>query len=504
VTALAVKATSHKRSLRERTPLRTQLVVVTLALATATVVVVALLSAWLLRGYLYNQVDDALVSSVQSLSHGPSGGPGTPMHGPGGLIPPVAYFGQVYDADGRVLSNFGPTPGSTTNAPNLPTFDSATVAAHEGKPFTVSGEGGESWRVLVTSVADSPMTGPGTNSGAAAVAIGVPLQGVQQTWLRLLVVDAVVALLALLALAVVARWVVAASLRPLADIEQTAHAIAAGDLAKRVDNDIPDTEVGSLGASLNVMLERIENAFVRQRKSEAAAKDSEQQMRRFVADASHELRTPLTAIRGYAELYRQGAVAEPGEVADAMRRIEQTAVRMGLLVEDLLLLARLDQQRPLTQTQVPLDRVVSDVGTDLRPLAGHHTLTMSGSDVPVTVTGDPERLRQVFTNLISNALQHTPAGTSVTVTIGSAEPGWASVEVADDGPGMTQEQADHAFDRFYRVEASRSRGQSTQGSGLGLAIVDALVRAHGGRVELTTSPGQGTRVRVTLPVAYEQ
>lgn len=494
----------HRRTLRERTPLQTQLVVVTLALAAATVVVVTVLSAWLLRGYLYDQIDQGLNESVRSLvmPHGPSGSQ-MPMHDPtvDGVVPPVAYFGQVYDAQGQVLTNFGPTL-SSSNGPELPTFDANTVAEHADKPFTVSGDNGQDWRVLVKAVDGSPLPDEGP-APAAAVAVGVPVQGVQQTWTRLLALDAIVALLALLALAVIARWVVAASLRPLGDIEQTAHAIAGGDLTQRVDNDVPDTEIGSLGASLNVMLEQIETAFTAQRSSEQAAKDSELQMRRFVGDASHELRTPLTAIRGYAELYRQGAASEPEQVADAMRRIEQTAIRMGLLVDDLLLLARLDQQRPLLSEPVDLPRVVGDVVTDLQPLANGHVLTLTSDAADsAAVVGDAERLRQVFTNLVGNGLHHTPGGTEVRVIVSGPTSGRMSVIVEDDGPGMTAEQAEHAFDRFYRAEDSRSRAaetHSTQGSGLGLAIVDALVRAHGGDVQLTSELGTGTRVVVSLP-----
>ncbi len=499
MSTLAPPEATLKRSLRERTPLRTQLVIVTLVLAAATVLLVASLSAWLLRSYLYDRVDQQLFDSVRPLVSSGQAGPEMPMHNPlpGGFVPPVAYFGQVYDAQGRVLSNLGVSPGTTSGAPNLPTFDTAAVVAHDGRPFTVSGDGGQDWRVLVLPVNGGP------SPDAASVAIGVPLQGIQATWTRLLLVDGVVAGLALLALAVIARWVVGASLRPLSDIEQTAHAIAAGDLTKRVDNDIPDTEVGRLGASLNGMLERIESGFTAQQSSERAAKESEQKMRQFVADASHELRTPLTAIRGYAELYRQGAVSKPEQTADAMNRIERTAVRMGLIVDDLLLLARLDQQRPLMQERIDLDRLVNDVLSDLGSLANDHEVVATPRDrTPAAVVlGDPERLAQVFTNLISNALQHTPDGTRVLVRVDSQAEGIVSFEVSDNGPGMTQEQAAHAFDRFYRAEESRTRATDVQGSGLGLAIVDALVRAHGGAVELTSVTGEGTRVVVTLPSA---
>jgi signal transduction histidine kinase len=292
------------------------------------------------------------------------------------------------------------------------------------------------------------------------------------------------------------------SLRPLTEVEGTARAIAAGDLSRRVPEGNERTEVGRLATSLNGMLSRIEESFRAQQASEEQARGSENRMRRFVADASHELRTPLTSIRGFAELYRQGAVRTDEDVARLMQRIEAEGTHMGLLVEDLLLLARLDQQRPLTFAPVDLAGIAGDAVHDAkavqpdRPIVLH--LDESLTDVPV-VRGDDGRLRQVVGNLVTNALTHTPAGTRVTVTVGEApdDPAVLVLRVADEGQGMDPADAERAFERFYRADASRNR--SAGGTGLGLAIVSSLVAAHGGSVDLDTAPGKGTVVTVRLP-----
>ncbi|MFP5371019.1 MAG: sensor histidine kinase, partial [Actinomycetes bacterium] len=273
------------------------------------------------------------------------------------------------------------------------------------------------------------------------------------------------------------------------------------DLSQRVPEGDDRTEVGRLSRALNGMLSRIERAFRAQQASEAQARGSEDRMRRFVADASHELRTPLTSIRGFAELYRQGAVHSDDDVRRLMGRIEAEGARMGLLVEDLLLLARLDQQRPLTIGPVDLAAIAGDAVHDARavqpgrPIALH--LDESLVDVPV-VQGDEPRLRQVVGNLVTNALTHTPPATRVTVSVSAdADPGFLVLRVSDDGPGMDLADAARAFERFYRVDAARTR--EAGGTGLGLAIVASLVAAHGGSVDVATAPGQGAVFTVRLP-----
>jgi len=273
---------------------------------------------------------------------------------------------------------------------------------------------------------------------------------------------------------------------------ETAGHIAAGDLSQRVEHADDRTEAGQLGTALNAMLEQIEEAF-----DERAA--TEERLRRFVADASHELRTPLTSIRGYTELWRAGGLTGPGEVGEAMRRMEQEARRMGLLVDDLLLLARLDQGRPLETVPLALDRLVDDAVRDARAVEPDRPIDLAAE--PVTVVGDDHRLRQVVGNLLANARLHTPPGTPVHVSL-RATGDRVRLVVADDGPGLAPDVAARVFERFYRGDPARTRTRG--GSGLGLSIVAAVAEAHGGRVSVDTAPGAGARFVVELPLAQEQ
>jgi two-component system OmpR family sensor kinase len=294
------------------------------------------------------------------------------------------------------------------------------------------------------------------------------------------------------------------SFQPLVEVEETAAAIAAGDLSRRIPERPATTEVGRLTASLNGMLTQIETAF-------RAREASEARTRRFAADASHELRTPLASIRGFAELYRQGAVP-PDEVPRTMRRIEDEATRMGGLVEDLLTLARLDERRPARAEAVDLAVLAGDAVHDVRGLDPDRPVGLAGlgagsGPAPAVVVGDEGALRQVVTNLVANAVRHTPSGTPVEVAVG-VEPrpgpdlGTASavLEVRDHGPGLPPDEAERVFERFYRVDSSRRRGAGG-GSGLGLSIVAAVTAAHGGTVEVRPTPGGGATFRVTLPAA---
>jgi two-component system OmpR family sensor kinase len=278
-------------------------------------------------------------------------------------------------------------------------------------------------------------------------------------------------------------------LRPLDGIAATAGAIAAGDLTRRVRPAEPTTEVGRLGLALNAMLGQIEAAFAERRASEA-------RLRRFVADASHELRTPLTSIRGYAELFRRGAASRPEDLATTMRRIEEEAERMGVLVDELLLLARLDQGRPLDRRPVDLAEVAAEAVEQARVIDPGRPLELAAPG-PVVVLGDRERLHQVAANLLANVRMHTAPGTAARVEVAAAG-GRAVLQVADQGPGMHPEQAARAFERFYRSDPSRSRGMG--GAGLGLSIVAAIAQAHGGRASVSSAPGRGVSVRVELPL----
>jgi len=285
-----------------------------------------------------------------------------------------------------------------------------------------------------------------------------------------------------------ALWLVKVGLRPLETMGTTAGAIAAGDLSRRVEPADDSTEIGKLGTSLNAMLSQIEAAFDERRASE-------ERLRRFVGDASHELRTPITSIRGYAELFRRGASARPDDLARSMSRIEAEAERMGVLVDDLLLLARLDQGRPLDQKPVDLVAVVTDAVDAARAIDPDRVLD-ADLHGPATVVGDAGRLRQVIDNLLENARVHTPSGTPTHVALRTAEDGGAVLTIADEGPGMDPEVASKAFERFYRGDPARAR--STGGAGLGLAIVAAIVESHGGGVQVLDTD-VGTTIEVRFP-----
>jgi two-component system OmpR family sensor kinase len=311
---------------------------------------------------------------------------------------------------------------------------------------------------------------------------------VDETLQRLLAVEALVLGGVLLLLGVAAWVVVRVGLLPLDRIGHTAGAIAGGDLSRRVSPTDPRTEVGRLGIALNAMLDRLEQAF-------AERQASEDRLRRFIADASHELRTPLASIRGYAELFRMGAAREPDDVARSMERIEDEAARMGVLVEDLLTLARLDQVPDVPHVPVDLGEIARDAADDARATAPDRAIALR-VEPPTGVIGDPHQLRQVLANLLRNALVHTPAGTPIDVFAGGG-PGGVRVEVRDHGPGLPPGTAPEAlFERFWRAEGGRERGRA--GAGLGLAIVAAIVDAHGGHVHAENAAGGGARFIVEL------
>jgi two-component system, OmpR family, sensor kinase len=482
--------------LLERTPLRVKLIVAVLALVTVALALISLASVTALRGYLVDRLDEQLTLVAPRYQREPPGrGPG------GGRPPPSPYLIQRRDAGGTVEDQFGAELSEGQGQPRLPD-DAAWLQSRSGTLMTVAAtEGGGQWRVLVL---------PREDGSGGSVVIAASLDGIQSAvgWLQL--VDLVVSLGVLLVVAGAGVAIVRASLRPLVEMEQTAEAIAAGDLTRRIPDRDPRTEVGRLAAALNSMLAQIETAFRARAASETTARRSEERMRRFVADASHELRTPLTTIRGFAELYRQGASRKPGELDRLMRRIEDQAARMGLLVEDLLLLARLDQQRPLDRRPVDLLALAAEAVNDARAVAPDRRIELElGADGdgdgdaggPLVVLGDEDRLRQVIANLMSNALTHTPTGSPIELRAGTRRGDGASnaaIEVVDHGRGLTQQQAERVFERFYRADPARSHAAG--GTGLGLSIVAALVAAHGGTVEVSSVPGQGARFRVLLPL----
>ena len=408
----------------------------------------------------------------------------------------LGHRGGVFPTNYAV--RFMPTDGSTpieVNAtgevlhPDIPTLPLNDPRVQKGTLFTVQSTNGEMrWRVMPGRLRD----------GSATFAVAVPLRGVDTTVQRMLSFAALIGLAIIASCAIVGWYGVRRAFRPLTQIEDTAAGIAAGDLTRRIPEGTANDEVASLSRSLNAMLAQIEQSF-------AVREASEERMSQFVADASHELRTPLAAVRGYAELFRQGAVSKPEDVAGAMRRIEDEAIRMGGLVEDLLLLTRLDTRRPLEKEPVDLTVLAADAVQDARaldPTRHVRLIGLSGDLEPTTIEGDEARLRQVVTNLVGNAVNHTPSGTDIEIAVGSVA-GCTKLEVRDHGEGVDPVKARMVFERFYRADPSRGRGNGG-GNGLGLAIVAAIVSAHGGQVGVAATPGGGATFVVELPTANSQ
>ena len=469
--------------------LRGRLLSASLVLVAIGLIVAAVTTFGALNSFLVSRVDDQLHSSVfaadQALDsangRGPGGVPGG--FGPGLFQPPNGTYAEFLDASGNRLGHTVTFDYHRASAPILPPGlpGSATGPADGERLLTAAGAGTPSlhYRVLATPLAD----------GAGTFVLAIPLSDVASTLHRLLLVEVVAILAVLLLMAGLALWLVGVGLRPLQRIEETAGAIAAGDLSQRVSPAEPSTEVGRLGLALNAMLGQIEEAF-------AERKASEDRLRRFVADASHELRTPLTSIRGYAELFRRGAADRPEDLAKAMGRIEAEASRMGVLVEDLLLLARMDEGVfSLKEARVDLSSLASRSVEDARAADPDRPIDLR-SDGPVFVHGDELRLKQVLDNLLTNARVHTTPGTPATVTVAAGAE--ATVEVADEGEGVDPAARHRIFERFYRADASRSREKG--GAGLGLAIASEIARAHGGSLRLASAE-RGAAFVLTLPLS---
>lgn len=396
--------------------------------------------------------------------------------------PPSAAYIGVIDDDGTLRTLVSPNiTGDPLPAPDLPDdLVEPEGNGHTG-PITVGTDPASDTRYRVIVDRDRP-TG-------TVVVVALPLDDVDALMARLVTVELLASAVILILLALLGSWFVKLGLAPLKAMTRTATAIAGGDLSSRVPPVAPGTEAGELGTALNLMLGRIEESFDERSRSEA-------RLRQFVSDASHELRTPVTTIRGYAELYRAGGLADPEQLGQAMRRTEDEAIRLGTMVDDLLLLARLDQGRPLDQAAVDLAVIVRDAAADARAVAPERTVTAT-LDGPVTVLGDEGRLRQVVANLVGNALVHTPAGTAVDLAATRLD-GRGVLTVHDHGPGIPTDVAERVFERFYRRDPARSRHEG--GSGLGLAIAQAIVGAHGGEIRLDSRPGTGTTFEVSLPL----
>ena len=468
--------------------LRARLLVAVLAIAAVGLLALAAITYVEQRSFQLDRIDDtarggagAVAGALAQRGIGehdePEGGGehgGPPRGGGPGVGLPAGTYGQLrthgktYD----ILFDYGQ---NIRSAPRIP--KQVTV----GEPMTVKGRGhgAPSYRLVASSL------GPGETA-----VVAVPLTAVDRTLDQLVLVEGLVIAGVLLVLAAVAWFVVRIGLLPLDRIGHTAGRIAGGDLSHRVENADERTEVGRVGVALNRMLDRLEQAFSERRASE-------DRLRQFIGDASHELRTPLASIRGYAELFRMGAARKPEDVEKAMRRIEDEAARMGVLVEDLLTLARLDQVVDAPHAEVDLTHLARDTVGDAHATAPDRAIEVR-ADGPALVLGDAHQLRQVLANLVRNALVHTPAGSPIDVTVGRDD-GEVRLEVRDHGPGLPTDDPDALFERFWRAEGGRERGKS--GAGLGLAIVAAIVGAHGGRVTAANADGGGAAFVVVLPAA---
>lgn len=434
-----------------------------------------------LRSFLLHRVDAGLEAGHKAFEHpAPRGGPPVPEHGDHHRPPPEGIdWYEVRTLGGHVVRRESFVEG--LQSPKLPAnielptqpdrrdkegdevvryFDARTANGHAG------------YRVRASIESDRPHQ---------LLLVASSLGDVDGTLHRLILVETIATAAVLAALAALALWVVRVGLLPLRRIEQTAAAITAGDLSQRIDHPDPQTEVGRVGSALNTMLDRIET--------------SDRRLRRFVADASHELRTPLAAVRAYAELFERGAATRPEDLERSMSGITRETERMSLLVDDLLLLARLDEGRPLERKPVDLAAVVAEAVDAARVVEPERTIELSSE--PTEVTGDSTRLRQVLDNLLANARAHTPPGTSVSIDLRHVD-GKAELSIADHGPGLTEEQAERVFERFYRADGSRTRASG--GAGLGLSIVSAVTEAHAGTVEARPTPGGGATFVITLPL----
>jgi two-component system OmpR family sensor kinase len=569
--------------LNDRTPLRTKLITAVLALVILAIAAISIASVYMLHGYVTTQKDPTLKQLNGRVTTTLPPGYATVLQQIPGYVVIVqspSSKSQPTWFSGNSSAGAG-GPQSQRTLPSLPTGN----WANSSNPvlLTVPSQSGpDSWRVIAETYSSSYQDADGNpQTGTFTIVIATDLGNIDALTSRLVLFDLIVGAAIVVVLAAVGVAVVQTNLRPLNDIEMTAGQIALGHLNHRVPEGDPRTEVGSLGRSLNVMLSQVETAFHAREASEQAAHQSEERMRRFIADASHELRTPLTTIRGFAAHYRQRGGANgsrtgepaaarsgssrteaavtgrpeysagggdgltPEELNHLMGRVEAEATRMGLLVEDLLTLARLDQQRPLAKAPVDVLTLAADAVQDARIVSpGRPIDLVVAPGTAFLVDGDEARLRQVLSNLVNNALTHTPPGTPVRVKIGRGtlvaspaalsalqdEPdGWANegsratppggmptaslagsasaeqtvpavvLDVEDDGPGMSSDQARRVFERFYRADAARNRASG--GTGLGLAIVAGLVAAHGGMVSVRTVPGQGADFQVKLPLS---
>lgn len=460
--------------------LRGRLAIVVIAIAGAGLVVTDVIAITQMRAVLIRQVDQDLISAasgpvlrLNEFNGNDDGFAGRPRR------IPTSMSLSILNADGTLVAQYGGDLGAETLLPDVSGYTVDNIVALQGEPFMLNGKTGH-FRALGRVVV----------GGTTTVIVAQSLATVDRTVFQISLLLLLISALVLVLLGLLARSVVGIGLKPLESVEETAEAIASGDFSARIDEFNPRTEVGRLTAALNTMLTRIEEAFT-------ARAESEAQLRRFVADASHELRTPLTAIRGFSEMAQKGMV----EPAEASQRIEKESLRMTSLVEDLLLLARLDQAPTLEINSVDLRTLLDEAVEDAASMHPDHSFELELPQQEVTIEADGQRLHRAVTNLLRNAGLHTPPGTKVRTTlelVGSR----VRITVADDGPGITPDHLARIFERFYRADAARTRQQAASGSGLGLSIVKSIVEAHTGTVSVHSAPGHGTEFVLMLPVQH--
>jgi two-component system OmpR family sensor kinase len=476
--------------------LRVRLMLATFGLATIAIVGSDFAAHIALKNYLISQVDSQLddvasrsVKRVDRAGIDPNpNGERDDKHSfrairPLGSVPTSTQV-TLLDLEGHVVGSLG---GDFTNQIEDKEFSKLTpaeVVSHQGRPFTIRGEDGNSDLRALASLLPS---------GVGTVVVSIAFDSIDNTLNKLTGLFILISLVILLMIIFVSRAIINISLRPLTKIEDKAAAIAEGDLSVRLPEVNPNTEVGRLTTSLNTMLGRIEDAFDVRTKSES-------RLRRFVADASHELRTPLTAIRGFAELHRQGAVSGAEKTKELIHRIEKESIRMSSLVEDLLLLARLDQAPQVHKEPVDLTHLINEAVESARAAGPDHPITVLVAD-ETFILGDSMRIHQAVANLLANARTHTPAGTNIAINVEQSE-SELTITVSDDGPGLSAADQERIFERFFRADPSRQRSAG-EGSGLGLAIVDAVMKAHGGSVTVASEIGKGAAFTLHFPITKD-
>lgn len=472
--------------------LRSRLVLGVVLLTSLGFIASGFASQALLRSYLTSQIDQQLIQiasgtlpriqesgiAEEALEEGEES-EGVRVPTPLQRIPTSTSI-TLLDVSGNIVGGLGGDFNADPITNYVRGFLPSDVTSHQNEPFTIESREID-FRVLALALPD----------GSGTVVAGQSLEDLEATSAQLRLLYFLIGLVLLLIIAIASRAVIRVGMRPLEDVEKTAQEIASGNLSARMPVTDPSTEVGRLVSSLNSMLARIEDSF-------AARTESENKLRRFVADASHELRTPITAIRGFSELHRQGAVKGEADTSALIARIENESKRMGSLVEDLLLLARLDQAREMESKPVDIIHVVSEACASARAAGPDHPVTLVTPDDEIFTLGDEARIHQVIANLLANARAHTAPSTPITVTVSNDSDG-VRIAVADKGPGLSIDDQKRIFERFYRADSSRVRS-SGEGSGLGLSIVDAVMRAHGGSVTVQSEIGIGSTFILHFPL----